>query len=284
MPTLEEDEVGARSIGLVLLDASGVYEDFLIPRRAGLLRRQRFPEHSRAIIGLIGRQRRFLRATYMLADGGLMLEAIGPLRSMFEFLVTQRWLARDPDRNWKLWMEQDHARRDLWRRRFGQRAPALHDAAAASLTAAQRHEGEEIAAVRAQVKAELGDQQPEDTRTLEQRAQQVGLSFLYDAIYRYASAATHPTLFAVDLLSEKHPKGLLLRREPTAQLASLSPYLHGALLLHESLQHGAELAPVFDLKELASLGRNIHALIEQRASARIPNWRELLPAEAFKED
>lgn len=62
MPDLIEEEAKARSIGLALLDASRIYEDFLIPRWEGRFRCQRFPPHRRAIIGLVGRQRRFLRA------------------------------------------------------------------------------------------------------------------------------------------------------------------------------------------------------------------------------
>ena len=131
---MKDDEAEARSLGLALLKASRTYEDFLIPRTEGRLRVRRFPPHRRAIIGLVGRQRRFLRAAYTLADAGLALEAIGPLRSMFKSLVCQRWLAPDPDRNWKLWMAEDHGARDLWRKRLSEHAPALHDAAAASLT------------------------------------------------------------------------------------------------------------------------------------------------------
>jgi hypothetical protein len=81
---------------LGLLDASRIYEGFVIPSYEGRLRRRRFPPHRRAIIGLVARQRRFLRAAYTLADAGQALEAVGPLRSMLEFLICQRWLARDP--------------------------------------------------------------------------------------------------------------------------------------------------------------------------------------------
>lgn len=281
MTELSVGDTRARPLGAALLDASRVYENFLIPRRQGRLRQERFPEHASAIVGLIGRQRRLLRAAYALADADLALEAIGPLRSMFEFLVTQRWLARDPERNWKLWMEQDHASRDLWRERFGRHTPALYDVAAASLTSVQRREGEEIAAVRAQVASELGESRPEDRHNLEQRAGQVGLSFLYDGVYRYASAVTHPSLLAIDVLLERRPRGLLLRGEPAAQSASLAPYLHGAVLLYEALSDGGKLARALDLRELPSLGRAIYALVEQDASARMANWRELLPAEAF---
>jgi hypothetical protein len=97
-----EEAAKARALGLALLDVSRIYEGFMIPSFEGRLRRRRFPPHRRAIIGLVARQRRFLRAAYTLADAGQVLEAVGPLRSMLEFLIYQCWLAHDPDRNWKL--------------------------------------------------------------------------------------------------------------------------------------------------------------------------------------
>jgi hypothetical protein len=222
MPELKEEEAQARSLGLALLDAGRIYEGFVIPSSEGRLRRRRFPPHRRAIIGLVGRQRRFLRSAYTLADAGQVLEAIGPLRSMFEFLICQHWLAHDPDRNWKLWMERDHAARDLWRERLRQHALALHAAASASLTPEQRQEGELVAATRQRVAAELGDRDRNDRQNLEQRATQVGLGFAYDLLYRYeSSAAMHPIMFAVDLLLEKHRNGSCFGASPRR---SLLPY------------------------------------------------------------
>jgi hypothetical protein len=61
---------GASTNGHALLDASRAYEDLVIPRIEGRLRQRRFPPHRRAIIGLVGRQRRFLRTAYTLADSG----------------------------------------------------------------------------------------------------------------------------------------------------------------------------------------------------------------------
>jgi hypothetical protein len=110
-----EEAAKARSLGFALLDASRIYEGFVIPSFEGRLRRRRFPPHRCAIIGLVARQRRFLRADYTLADAGQVLEAVGPLRSMLEFLICQRWLAHDPDGNWKVWMTDDNAARNLWR-------------------------------------------------------------------------------------------------------------------------------------------------------------------------
>ncbi len=204
---------------------------------------------------------------------------------MFEFLVTQRWLAHDPDRNWKLWMEQDHAARDLWRERLGQYAPALRQAAAASLTPEQHKEGEAVTAARSRIADELGDRQPDDRKKLEQKAAQVGLSFVYDMLYRYeSSVATHPTLFAVDVLLEKHPKGLVLRGEPTAQFAPLPVYLLGVQLLYEALNESSKHTEALRFPELDSLGHDLCALVEQRANERLPNWQELLPSEALHQD
>lgn len=280
-----EDAAKARSLGLALLDASRIYEGFVIPSFEGRLRQRPFPPHRRAIIGLVGRQRRFLRAAYTLADAEQVLEAVGPLRSMLEFLVCQRWLALDPDRNWKLWMDDDHKARDLWRKKAQQHAPAVYDAAAEALTPEQRTEAEAVAAGRRRLEAELGERQRHERRiTLEQRADQVGLSFLYDALYRYESnAAPHPTMLAVDLLLERHPRGLLLRGEPTAQFAAPPIYLHGAFLLCEALRESGELTPALNLRELPVLSRDIYALLVERTERRVPNWRELLPPEVVEQ-
>lgn len=91
------------------------------------------------------------------------------------------------------------------------------------------------------LEAEFGDRQRHEQRiTLEQRADQVGLSFVYDALYHYESnAATHPSMLAVDLLLEGHPRGLILRGEPTAQFAAPPVYLHGAFC---SARHSASAA------------------------------------------
>jgi len=275
-----DEAAKARSLGLALLDASRIYEGFVIPTFEGRLRHRRFPPHLRAIIGLVARQRRFLRAAYTLADAGQELEAVGPLRSMLEFLICQRWLAHDPDRNWKIWMADDHAARDLWRERLRRHAPALHDAAVEALTPEQRKEGEAVAAGRTQLAAELGDRQPADRHKLEQRAAQVGLSFIYDGLYRYESnAATHPSMLATELLMESHPRGLLLRSEPTAQFVAPPVYLHAAWLLYEALKGSGELTPALNLRELPSLGSDLYAMLEERTNKRLPNWRELLPPE-----
>lgn len=282
MPDFNDKEAEARSLGLALLDASRTYEDLLIPRWEGRLRRRRAAPFRSATIGLVGRQRRFLRAAYMLADTGQVLEAIGPLRSMFEFLVCQRWLALDPDRNWKLWMQEDHAARDRLRDRLRHRAPALHDAAVAALTPEQHEEAGVIATARRQVAGELGARQPGDRRTVEQRANQVGLGFVYDLLYRYeSSAGMHPTMFAVDLLLETEAKGLRLHGEPTSQFAAPPVYLHGACLLHQALSESGKHTPELRLPELSSLGRQLSTLAEQHADARLPNWSELFSSHVF---
>jgi hypothetical protein len=276
MTDLSDEAAKARTLGLALLDVSRVYEGFPISSFEGGLK---FPPHRRAIIGLVGRQRRLLRATYTLADAEQVLESIGPLRSMLEFLICQRWLAVDPDVNVTLWMAQDHASRDLMREKMRQHTPALHDAAVEALTPEQRAEGEEVAAGRELLVAELGDRRPR-LPSLEQRAAQVGLSILYDVLYRYESGAgPHPTMMSVDLLLEKHPNGLVLRGEPTAQFAVPPVYLHGAYLLYEALKGSAELTPALDLPELPSLGSDLNALLVERMNTQVPNWRELLPPE-----
>lgn len=273
----EQEAAKARSLGLALLDASRVYEGFVIPSFEG---DQRFPPHRRAIIGLVGRQRRFLRAAYTLADTGQVLEAVGLLRSMLEFLVRLLWLAHDPDRNWALWMANEHKANDLRQKMIRQHAPVLHDAAVESRTPEQREEGEAVAAGRTRLAEELGDGRP-GMPNLEKQARDVGWSFLYDGVYRYQSnAGPHPTMLAVDLLLEKHPEGLVLRGEPTTQFAAPPVYLHGAWLLYEALKKSGELTPTLNLSELPSFGHDIEALVQEWNTARMPpNWQELLPRE-----
>ena len=77
----------------------------------------------------------------------------------------------------------------------------------------------------------------------------------------------------------KHPNGLVLRGEPTAQFAPPPVYLHGAFLLYEALKGSGELTPALNLRDLPSLGRDIYALVQERTNVRVPNWRELLPRE-----
>ena len=154
-----------------------------------------------------------------------------------------------------------------------------YDAAVESLTPEQVKDSEEVAAGRERLAAELGDRLP-GRANLEQEAAQVGLRFLYDVLYRYeSSAGPHPTMLSVDLLLERHPKGLVLRGEPAAQFGLPPVYLHGAYLLYEALKGSAELTPALNLRELPALGRDIDALMVERMNMQVPNWRELLPPE-----
>ena len=280
MRELTVDDQQARALGLALLDASRIYGGFVIPSREGFWRSRPFPPHRRAIIGLVGRQRRFLSAAYTLADAGLVMEALGPLRSMYEFLICQRWLARDPERNWKLWMEADHKRRDYWRAQLQQNAPALHDAAVDALTPEQRQEGEAVAVARQRLSAEIGDRLPDDRFSILQWATQVGMSFVYDTVYRYQSSVLHPSMFAVDLLLEPHRDGVRLLGEPSTQFAVPSIYLDAALLLRDALQGSGDMTPALRLNNLPAIGAELHALAERTTSARVPNWRDFL-AEAM---
>jgi hypothetical protein len=55
MTEMDQAAAKARALGLALIDASRVYEDFVIPSFEGhLWQRRPFPHHRRAIIGLGG--------------------------------------------------------------------------------------------------------------------------------------------------------------------------------------------------------------------------------------
>ena len=81
-PTNEHEEV-ARECGLRLLEISGIYERGVVGYEAG--------HETLSIAGLVGRQRRLLRAAYLLAGEGQRLEASIMLRAMLEFLIRQKW-------------------------------------------------------------------------------------------------------------------------------------------------------------------------------------------------
>jgi hypothetical protein len=280
---LTEEEEKARELGRRLLDGSGAYENFLIPSRVGFLRLNPFPPHSRAIAGLVGRQRRFLQATHTLADAGLGFEAVAMLRSMFEFLVRQLWLAQDPDHNWKLWMQDDHHHRDLWRERLRQRAPVLHDAAAAALTPDQIKEGANVQIAREQLDADLGRRQR--LPRLEDMAEAVGFGFWYDGIYRFESAAVvHPMMIGVDMFLEPVHGGLVLRSEPTKQFPPVNVYLNGAIFLSRALEAaGDRMPPLRPANVLDEVNGALLSIVERRAEDRMPNWREVLRHEAVDE-
>jgi hypothetical protein len=91
----------------------------------------------------------------------------------------------------------------------------------------------------------------------------------------------HPNLACSDLLYEKGSKGLVLRGETTAQLGAPPVYLYGAQLLYEAPADGSEQLSALRLSELPSLGRELRVVAEGYAGARSPNWREVLPSEAF---
>ena len=275
----EDFDRRARELGLALLDASRIYETFVIPRFEGRLRKRPFPRHRAAIISLAARQRRFLASAYALADAGLDIEAVGPLRSMYEFLICQRWLARDPGRNWRLWMEQDHASRDLWRTRLRQNAPALHEAAASELTPEQIREAEAVAVARGRVKQEIGEALPDDRYRIEHRAEQVGMKFVYDTVYRYQSSLLHPTMFATEVLLERVPEGLRLRRDPSPQFARPTIYLDAAVLLRDALLESGRETPALRLKDLLVLSDKLRALASAATEAQTPNWEDFLPSD-----
>ncbi len=68
-----------------------------------------------------------------------------------------------------------------------------------------------------------------------------------------------------------------MRGEPSAQFAPPPVFLNAAILLYEALQQSSELTRALRLKQLPSIGAELHALAERRTATRLPNWRDLLP-------
>src|SRR6266508_3325218 len=88
-----------RECGLELLTLSTVYERPVVGDEAGV--------ETLAMVGLVARMRRLLRASYPLADAGEVLEASILNRAMMEYLFTLRRLQVDPELHYVLWAAAD---------------------------------------------------------------------------------------------------------------------------------------------------------------------------------
>ena len=76
-------------------------------------------------------------------------------------------------------------------------------------------------------------------------------------------------MLATDLLMEKHPKGLVLRGEPTALFVAPPVYLHEACMLYEALKGNGELTPALSVVRVGSSSGVIRRLPARQADGRV---------------
>lgn len=240
-----DHETIARECGLRLLEISSTYERRVVAPEAG--------PATLAIVGLVARQRRFLRAAYLLADADQRLEAAILLRAMLEFLIRQFWLQTNPELNHVLWAIDDLRARLRIDRELREQAAADHEEALEVMQSEMRGQYERsLQEMRDQLEAlrlRLGLEQAPSYPNLREQAEAVGLGFSYTLAYRFDSlSAAHPSAMAVEQLLEQHPEGVRVRPDPPPERGYADPYGVGAFILRDALSHAAEQIPELQLE------------------------------------
>lgn len=257
-------ERDARECGLELLRLSRIYERGVVRYEAG--------HQTLAIAGLVGRQRRLLRAAYLLADEEQRLEASIMLRAMLEFLIRQKWLEADPHLHYVLWAIDDLKSRLRIDREIREGNPDAHEAAIEIMTPEMRgvYEGE-LERMRHQLdglQQQLGLDRPPQYPTLRGQAQAVGLGFSYSLAYRFDSqSAAHPSAMAIEQPFEDRPDlgGVRLLPEPAPERGYADPYGVGAAILRDALAGAAAVIPELALDGFDVVAARLDALARRPA-------------------
>lgn len=243
---LPPDEDRARACGLRLLELSGIYERGVVRYEAG--------HETLAIAGLVARQRRLLRAAYLLADSDQRLEASIMLRAMLEFLIRQKWLELDPGLHYVLWAIDDLNARLRIDREIREQDAEAHDEAIEIMQPEMRVQYErELGRMRGQLgqlQERLGLDRPPPYPNLREQAIAVGLGFSYSLAYRFDSqSAAHPSAMAIEQLLQDRPDlgGIRLLPEPPPERGYADPYGVGAFILRDALASAAALVPELQL-------------------------------------
>lgn len=256
-----------------------VYEDFVVPRFEGRLRRRKLPPHIGPTIALVARQRRFLRAAYALADQALSLEAEALLRSLFDFLVCQEWLALDPEHNLALLVKYDQAWKASWQREIKEIIPQIEQTARARLSDAQRKEVAQYEAalpgVLEDVERAIGDR-PSQLPSIRERARATELDFLYLVTYKSASHLSHSSIYAIDALSEMTESGVRVTAVPPPHREPRGIYVRGGLLLREALDHAGRQWARLRIDAVERIGSRLEEIQRRRLDESVPGWSDSL--------
>lgn len=263
----------ARACGLRLLDLSGIYERGVVRYEAG--------HETLAIAGLVARQRRLLRAAYLLADSGQRLEASIMLRAMLEFLIRQKWLELSPGLHYVLWAIDDLNARLRIDREIREQDPDAQEGAIEIMQPEIRDQYEqELGRMRAQLEQlqeRLGLDRAPRYPNLREQAGAVGLGFSYSLAYRFDSqSAAHPSAMAIEQLFEDRADlgGIRLLPEPPPERGYADPYGVGAFILRDALASAAALVPELQLAgfdEVAAQLDELHPQADEQAGPPEPN-------------
>lgn len=219
---------------------SGIYESGVVGYRA--------PHATLVIAGLVARQRRLLKAAYLLADHGHRLEASIIQRSMLEFLIVQKWLALDPHTHFLLWAANDLRARLRIDREMREQVPDEHREAILRPEVGEGYEQslEQMEVQLEQAREELGVERLPQLPALRDMADAVDLGVTYSMAYRFDSqSAAHPSPLAIEQLMQDRPElgGIRLLAEPPPERSRPDPYAVCAVILREALSGAADVVP-----------------------------------------
>jgi Family of unknown function (DUF5677) len=249
-----------RECGLELLALSTVYERPVVGDEAGV--------ETLAMVGLVARMRRLLRASYRLADAGEVLEASILNRAMMEYLFTLRWLQVDPELHYVLWATADLKARLTIDREVREQAEEQHAEAVELMEPNVRDQYEQaLRKMQAQID-EARERLAGRTLRLpsfEQRAREAELPFAYSLAYRYDSiTGAHPTPHAIEQLMVQHPRGIAILPEPPPERGYADAYGVAAHVLLDALNSAADKIPELRLGEgLEAVKRRLMDLAPQ---------------------
>lgn len=225
----------ARAAGLALLHISaGLEAGTLVQHGAGPL--------TLVKVGFAARGRRLLRAAYMLLDNDHAPEGVAHLRTMSEYVIVGRWIAKDPETRLRIWTFDDVRRTLLIDdkavehgdfRLMDDQTRAFFDEAKASLTATTPDEPAERAAVG----------KPDRLPSVEEMAGDVGLSLAYNIAYRIDSqSGVHAAGMAINNVYDSVAEGNLVRLVPHVTLG-VDSYGFGASILLDLLSDADSVIP-----------------------------------------
>src|SRR5262249_10736189 len=135
--------------------------------------------------------------------------------------------------------------------------------------AVERYEAA-LPAVRANVAREIGVTGPKQLPKLHDRAKAAGLEFLYLTRYRSGSHLSHPSIYAIDALSEEVSGGLRICPSPPPEREPRGVYVRGATLLHEALTHAGRQWPVLQIDAVDEIGTRLLDLQRRRLDRIMP--------------
>lgn len=244
-PHTEQERI-ARECGLRLLEISEIYERCVIEYGAG--------HATLAIVGLVARQRRLLRAAYLLADADQRLEASVFIRAMQEFLIRQKWLQLDPELHHVLWSLEDFRLRLKIDEEITAWAKSEGVALAPILKPEVRDEYERqrgwLQKQLTKISDERGLPKAPSYPGLQQQANDVKLGLVYSLAYRFDSqTAAHPSALAIEQLLRDRPDlgGVEVLADPPVERTYADPYATGAFILRDAFASAATHIPEVEL-------------------------------------